>query len=87
MPSHMSPQSLHLSQFNFFNNLIILFNFNINTAEQPSVDPYIFYNGVLWTGFRLSGKFPIDSMLAKNDRCCAGFASLLDNHIKKLNSC
>ena len=34
-----------------------MFNFNIIIAEQPSVDPYRFYNGVLWTGFRLSGKF------------------------------
>ena len=59
MPSQIkvSPQNLHLSWFNFFNNLIIMFNFNIITAEQPSVDPYRFYNGVLWTGFRLSGKF------------------------------
>ena len=58
MPSHVKvlPRNLHLSWFNFFNNLIIMFNFNIITAEQPSVDPYRFYNGVLWTGFRLSGK-------------------------------
>ena len=34
-----------------------MFNFNIITAEQPSVDLYRFYNGVLWTSFRLSGKF------------------------------
>ena len=34
-----------------------MFNFNIITAEQPSVDPYRFYHRVLWTGFRKSGNF------------------------------
>ena len=64
-----------------------MFNFNTITAEQPSIDPYRFYNGVLWTSFRLSGKFPIDPMLTKNYRFCLKFAFLLNNHIKELNMC
>ena len=64
-----------------------MFNFNIITAEQPSVDPYTFHNGVLWTAFGLYGNFPIDSMLTKNHTCGVGFTFLLNNHIKMLNSC
>ena len=59
MPSHMYvlPQNLNSSQVKFFNNLIIMFNFNTISAEQPSVDLYRFYHRVLWTGFRPSGTF------------------------------
>ena len=62
-----------------------MFNFNTISAEQPSVDIYRFYHRVLWTSFRQSGNFPIDSMLTINHRCCQMFISLLNNHINKLN--
>ena len=64
-----------------------MFNLNMIIPEQPLVDPYRFYNEVLWTSFRLSGNFPIDSMLTKNNRCCSMFASLFNNHFKELNRC
>ena len=64
-----------------------MFNFNIITAEQTSVDPYRFYNGVYGQVLDYLENFPIDSMLTRNDRCCTGLAFLLNNHIKNLNRC
>ena len=61
-----------------------MFNFNKITAEYPSVDPYRFYNRMLWTSFKLAENFSIDSMLTKDNRCCSTFTSFLNNHIKKL---
>ena len=64
-----------------------MFNFSIISAKQPSVDPYRFYNGVLWTSFRLSGKFSNRLNANQNNRCSSMFTSLLNNHIKELNRC
>ena len=61
-----------------------MFNFNIITAKQSSVDPYKFYKRVLWTSFKLAENLPIDSMLTKDNICCLMLTSLLNNHIKKL---
>ena len=58
--------------------------FNIITTEQPSVDPYRFYNRVLWTSFKLPENSSIYSMLTKNKKCCSMIILLLNNHIKKL---
>ena len=59
-----------------------MFNINKITAEQLSVDPYRFYNKMLWTSFRLAENFSIDSMLTKDNRCCAMCIFLLKNHVK-----
>ena len=63
-----------------------MFNFNKIIAEQPSVDPYMFYNRVLWTSFRLAENLSIGLMLTKDNRYCLMFTCLLNNHIKKLTS-
>ena len=59
-----------------------MFNFNKITAEQPSVDPYWFYNRNAMDKFQISWKFPHDSMLAEDNRCCPMYILLLNNHIK-----
>ena len=53
-----------------------MFNIKKIIAEQPSVDPCMFYNR------NAMDKFQIDPMLTKDNRCCAMFIILLKNHVK-----
>ena len=62
-----------------------MFNFNIITAEQPSVDFIDFTMECYGQVSDYLDNFLIDSMLTKNDRCCLRFAFLLNNHIKIIN--
>ena len=64
-----------------------MFDFDTITAEQPSVDHIDFTMECYGQVSDYLENFPIDSMLIKNDRCCAGFVFLLNNHIEELNRC
>ena len=76
---------LHLRQLILFNNPIIMFIFNIITAEQPSVDHIGFTMECYGQVSDYHENFPINSMLTTNNRCCSKFTSLLNNHINELN--